>query len=293
MRIVVTLDTLARIAAAFVMMLAVAGTGLVAQADPVGEPGSGYRIGPGDVLQLEVFQLDELDSRARVTEDGHVTLPLLGRVQVGGLGLSEAEELIARLLTDGGLIRDPQVSLFVEDFVSSSVSVQGAVERPGVYPLDRGKTLLEAIGDAGGVKSDRGSRILVIRPGAEGEQERMEIDLDSLIVEGDPSANIALQARDIVIVPQLAQAQVYVSGAVNKPGAVEYSSADGITVLQAVTSAGGTDPRANLRNVTIVRRGADGGQERIEVNLKAIKKGKAPDILLKPNDTVIVGEWFL
>jgi polysaccharide export outer membrane protein len=293
MRIVGTLNTLARIAAAFALVFAIGGTGLLAQTDPASEPGSGYRIGPGDVLQLEVFQLDELDSRARVTEDGHVTLPLLGRVQVGGLGLSEAEALIARMLAEGGLIRDPQVSLFVEDFVSSSVSVQGAVERPGVYPLDRGKTLLEAIGDAGGVKSDRGSRILVIRAGPDGAQERMEIDLDSLIVEGDPSANIPLQARDIVIVPQLAQAQVYVSGAVNKPGAVEFSSADGITVLQAVTSAGGSDPRANLRNVTIVRRSAGGGQERIEVNLKAIKKGKAEDIMLKPNDTVIVGEWFL
>lgn len=252
-----------------------------------------YRIGPGDVLKIDVFQLDELDATVRVSTNGAVTLPLLGPLQLESLTVPEAELLIAQNLADRELVNQPQVAIFVEEYSSNSVSVQGAVERPGVYPLTRRTTLLEILGQAGGVKAERGGQIVVLRSREDTETSHLEIDLDQLLLDGNPEANIPLVAGDIVLVPQERKQKVYVSGAVTRPGAVDFSATQGITVLQAVTAAGGAGPRANLKNVTIVRRGAQGEQTRIEVNLKAVQKGKEDDQTLEANDTVIVGEWFL
>jgi len=271
------------------LMLALS-PGILAAQTPIDD---NYRIGPGDVLKVDVFELSELGATVRVSSNGAVTLPLLGPLQIEGLTVPEAEEMIARELAEQELVNQPQVTIFVEEYTSSSISVQGAVERPGVYPLTRRASLLDILGQAGGVKAERGSRVVVLRSREDTGSTRLEIDLDRLLVDGDAEANIPLVAGDIVIVPQERKQRVYVSGAVTRPGAVEFSATQGITVLQAVTAAGGAGPRANLKNVTIVRRTESGEQVRIQVNLKAVQKGKEQDQGLQPNDTVIVGEWFL
>ncbi|HUP18736.1 MAG TPA: SLBB domain-containing protein, partial [Gemmatimonadota bacterium] len=119
------------------------------------------------------------------------------------------------------------------------------------------------------------------------------IDARRLVEEGDPTLNVALRAGDIVMVPPARELRVYVTGAVRSPGPVGYSSSDGITVLQAITAAGGPTERANRKNVHVIRNQEDGSQERIEVNLKRIQAGKDDDLILERNDTVVVGEWFL
>ena len=112
------------------------------------------------------------------------------------------------------------------------------------------------------------------------------------LYEGDLSLNIVLTPGDIVTIPHAKTFRVYVTGAVESPGAVDYLSSEGISVLQAVTSAGGLTERAKPGRVFIVRRQSDGSQERIRVDLKKIQKGTAQDLLLQRNDTVVVGEWF-
>jgi len=250
-------------------------------------------IGPGDVLEVSVLGIEELSRRVRVLDDGAITLPLLGNFRVAGFTVKGAEELIARMLAAKKLVNDPQVSIFVEESVSAAVSVQGAVQSPGSYDLLGSSSLLEIIGQAGGVTLNRGAKILVVRGSDTPEQETIEINASRLIDEGDVTQNIGLQPGDIVVVPVARQLRVYVTGAVRSPGVVDYSSSEGITVLQAITAAGGPTERANLKKVTIRRRDADGLEESLKVNVKAIQKGTIEDVALERNDTVVVGEWLL
>ncbi len=251
-----------------------------------------YRLGPGDVLAIDVFGLDELDRKVRVARDGSISLPLLGTFSIADFTLQGTEALIARMLSERQLVIDPQVSIFVEEFVSRAVSVQGAVGSPGIYPLIGAKTLLELIGEAGGVSQDAGEKILVLRTDSGSGQTKIEIDTEKLAVQGDVSLNIALRPDDIVMVSHAKEFHVYVTGAVVRPGAVKFLSSEGITVLQAITAAGGPTARANLKKVHVLRQLADDTQERVRVSVSRIQKGKADDLVLLKNDTVVVGEWF-
>lgn len=291
-------------AVALLAVAAVLGAGPAALAQPGSEsPGEAaqpatplpenYTIGKSDVLQIQVFGLDELDIKSRVHLDGTVSLPLLGIVPLEGLTVDEAERKIARLLSEGQLIHDPQVSIFVEEFVSRGVSVQGAVRVPGVYQMMGTQTVLEVLGRAGGIDGqEAGSRIFVIRKQDDGTQETVEIDAGRLVELGDTTQNVELRPGDIVLVPHEKRHRVYVSGAVEDPGPIEFSGSEGITLLQAVTAAGGPTKRANLSEVTILRALPDGTQSKITINLKKIRKGRAEDFVLQPNDTIVLKDWF-
>ena len=250
-------------------------------------------IGSGDVLEVDVLGVDELSRRVRVLSDGTITLPPMGNFLIAGLSVRQAESKIAQLLSDQQLVNEPQVSVFVTESVGGGVSVQGAVTTPGVYQLFGRNTLIEVVGQAGGLTRDAGGRILVLREMSNGEQETIDVDVDRLLEEGDASVNITLAPGDIVVVPRGRQLKVYVTGAVRRPGAVEYSSTEGITVLQAITAAGGPTERANLKKVTLRRRLSDGTEESIKLNVKRIQSGKESDLPLERNDTVVVGEWLL
>ena len=201
-------------------------------------------IGPGDVLEISVLGIEELSRRVRVLGDGTITLPLLGNFQISGLPVKDSEDLIAKMLLAEKLVNDPQVSIFVTESVSGAVSVQGAVQSPGSYDLVGGSTLLEILGRAGGVTQNRGAKILIVRGSETPNQETLEIDASRLLDEGDVDQNARLEPGDIVVVPPDRRLRVYVSGAVRSPGAVDYSSSEGITVLQATTAAGGPTERA-------------------------------------------------
>lgn len=274
-----------------VVLLLGGGTGVAAAQGSAQTPL--LSIGPGDVLEINVLGVDELSKKVRVLGDGTITLPLLGNFSIAGMTVTEAEAEIGRTLAEKKLVNEPQVSIFVEESVSASVTVQGAVVKPGVYELFGQRTLLEVLGRAGGLNRERGAEILVLRRGEDGEQESLQVDATQLVEEGDVSLNLQLQPGDIVMVPVARKLRVYVTGAVTRPGAVEYSSSEGITVLQAVTAAGGPTERANLKKVTLRRRLEDGTEESREINLKKIQNGKEPDIPLKRNDTIVVREWLL
>jgi polysaccharide export outer membrane protein len=257
------------------------------------QPSEALTVGPGDVLDVSVLGIEELSRRVRILGDGTITLPLLGNFRIAGSTVKGSEELIARMLSTKELVNDPQVSIFVVESISGTVSVQGAVQTPGSYDLVGGSTLLEVIGRAGGVTQNRGGQILVVRGSETPTQETLQIDASRLFDEGDVTQNVRLKPGDIVVVPPARSLRVYVTGAVRSPGGVDYSSSEGITVLQAITAAGGPTERANLKKVTIKHRNSDGTEELIPVNAKRIQNGKDPDVPLERNDTVVVGEWLL
>lgn len=251
-----------------------------------------YVVGANDLLEVKVFEMQQLDRTVRVTAEGTISLPLLGQVPVAGLTARQTEEAIAQLLRERNFVKDPQVTVFVKEFVSRRAFVQGAVTRPGIIDLLGDRTLLDVIGEVGGLNDRADRRIFVVRPFGKPGEERIEVDAERLVYEGDPLANVAVMPGDIIIVPYRQEFVIYVNGAVSKPGAIDYRSGDLMTVLQAVTAAGGTTDRANESRVQVIRRLPDGGKALFRVNLKKVKSGKADDMTLQRNDIVVVPESF-
>ena len=125
-----------------------------------------------------------------------------------------------------------------------------------------------------------------------GEARRLSLDLDDLVIRGNPDLNLPLQPGDVVNIPIDRPVYVFVDGAVKNPGQVEGKASRPITLLQAVARAGGLTERANLRDVHVLRQDGSGGQQRIPVNLRDIRKGKTSDLILQEGDVVVVPETF-
>jgi len=139
--------------------------------------GSEYRIGPHDLLEIKVFQAEELSGQERVNSRGEISLPLVGKITVGGLTQVEAEQAIAAALRKD-FLQDPQVNVYIEEHTSQRVTVMGQVDEPGVYPLKGATTLLQAIAMAGGFErlADT-TEVVVFRSSAGGEVTGYVIDV--------------------------------------------------------------------------------------------------------------------
>ncbi|NIM59456.1 MAG: hypothetical protein GTO16_11025 [Candidatus Aminicenantes bacterium] len=248
-----------------------------------------YRIGPKDLLDISVFGLNELNKTVRVSEDGEITLPLLGGVEVEGLTRAELEKKISQLLEEKYL-QDPQVTVFIREYQSKRVSVLGAVRKPGPHELLGRQTLLQIISQAGGITNEAGNEIIVIREVEDGASTSLRISIDDLFLKGDARLNIPLQPNDIVNIPIDRIVNIYVFGQVRRPGALEVRRSNIPTLLQAIGQAGGFSERASKRGVLIKRIDEDGKEVKIKVNVKSIIKGKRSDIQLQENDVVIVPE---
>ncbi len=249
-----------------------------------------YRIGPKDLLEVSVFGEENMKNLVvRVSEDGKITFPLLGEVDVNGLTKGEVERKITLLLAEKYL-QNPQVTVFIKEYLSKRVSVLGAVERPGTFELLGRQTLLQVISQSGGLTRDAGSEIIVIRPLADGTSTSLRIPIDDLFFKGDPNLNIPLEAGDIINVPVDELVPVYVFGQVKNPGALQVKKSNIPTLLQAIAQAGGFTDRASKSGIVIKRRDAAGKETEIKVNVKDILKNKKKDVALFENDTVYVPE---
>jgi polysaccharide export outer membrane protein len=249
-----------------------------------------YRIGPKDLLEISVFGEEDMKNLVvRVSEDGKITFPLLREVEVNGLTKGEVERKITLLLAEKYL-QNPQVTVFIKEYLSKRVSVLGAVERPGPFELLGRQTLLQLISQSGGLTRDAGSEIIVIRQLADGTSTSLRISIDDLFFKGDPNLNIPLEPGDIVNVPVDKLVPVYVFGQVKNPGALQVKKSNIPTLLQAIAQAGGFTDRASRSGVVIKRRDAAGKETEIRINIKDILKNKKKDVPLFENDTVYVPE---
>lgn len=241
-----------------------------------------YRIGPKDLLEITVFELPELNQTVRVSEDGSITLSLLGKVEVSGSTAQELETRLAQLL-DQQFTKGAHVTVFIKEY--QKVSVIGAVGRPGMYELVGPTTLLQAIAQAGGLTAQAMNEIFVYRMGPDGKQERIVIILE----DGNPEMNIELKPKDVLTVPIDQSLNVFVYGEVRTPGVIPYMSSKKITLLQAIAQAGGTTEWAKKSKVVIKRRDKRTDKEiKIKINLKKMISGKIADIVLMEGDVVIV-----
>jgi polysaccharide biosynthesis/export protein len=230
-----------------------------------------YRLGPGDTLKITVFDHDELGSEARISQSGNITFPLLGQVQVAGLSTRETELLLARRLIDGGFVKQPQVSVLVSDYQSQKVSVMGQVSKPGQYPLDASKKVLDALALAGGVLNDTASDDVTL---VRADGTRIVIDLQKLF-DGDPAANLVVQDGDTVFVAHAPQFYIY--GQVQHPG--QYKLVRNTSISQAISIGGGLTPRGTQRGAIVKRVDAKGKEHKVSV--------KDEDVL-QPNDVLMI-----
>ncbi|MBP6909787.1 MAG: polysaccharide biosynthesis/export family protein [Candidatus Saccharicenans sp.] len=245
-----------------------------------------YIIGPRDLLEIKVFELPEFDHTVRVSEDGSITLPLIGNVQIGGLTKDKAEKKLSEILAK--YVKKAQVSIFIKEYQSSRVAIIGAVEKPGMYELVGRQTLLQMISQAGGFKDTAANEIYVLREGQDGTAASISIDLEDLMINGNQNLNIPIQANDVINVPVDKLMNVYVFGEVRQPGALQVKMSNKITLLQAIAQAGGLSENATKRGVTIKRRDKSGQEINLSVNLNDIIKGKKKDVPLQEGDVVIV-----
>ena len=249
-----------------------------------------YRIGARDLLSVRVDEDEKLNGDRRVSESGAINLPLIGDVQVAGKTTAEAEQLISRLLVEKYMQR-ASVAVQVLEFRSRPISVIGAVKTPGNLGFSGRWTLLEAVAAAGGLAENHGNVVYVLRRADNGLSDQVTIDLDDLMVRGDPRVNIPIFPNDLINVPVTVDITVYCLGEVARPGALSFKSNERITVLTAIAHAGGLNDRAS-KKILVKRASAADGRTEITVDYNKILAGKEPDLELRQGDVIVVKESF-
>ena len=245
-----------------------------------------YKIGPEDVLQIAVYEEEDLSLDVRVSSEGFITYPLLGRIEVADLTVHELESKITELLGQDYLV-NPQVTVFIKEY--SNVFISGEVNKPGQYSLVPNTTLMTALSMSGGLTefADR-NRVVVIRK--EGESKKVfEISILDITEQGLKEKDIELKPNDVIQVKRYEN--VYVLGQVNKPG--EYILKGKLTVVEAISLAGGLTKIA-APNKTRVIRNENGVQKVIEIPVGDILKtgDQRQDVVLDAKDVIMVPESF-
>ncbi len=266
-----------------------------------------YPIGPGDVLIINAAGIEELSNRTiRVTGDGFILLPLVGSVRAAGL---TEEELKASLGTKlASYIKQPEITLFVQEYRSRQVGVFGAVAKPGVYSLSSGTdTISDMLSLAGGTTTDAARRIefipakTVSSTGAPSLQPNAitpvslsskpdSANTNAVLIDLNNRDNriyLGMPARpgDVIVIP--ASGEVLVEGWVGKAGS--YPITPGLRVLGAIAAAGGLLFPADSSSITIIRTGRENEPIRLALDLDTIKEGHDLDLPVEEGDVVEVG----
>lgn len=250
-------------------------------------------LAPGDLIRVQVLDLDEISDRPfHVDDRGTIDLPVVGHLEAQGRTPEQLESDIAgRLKT---ILVKPSVTVSVLEYREEPVTVAGAVVSPGVKQVHGRKNLLEILADAGGLRPEAGPTVRVTRSRAfgtipghltsdpTGQYYLAEFKIRSLLNGENPEENIPIFPHDIVSVP--AAEVVYVLGEVAKPGAYELPGAQ-MSVLDALARAGGAERNANQSHARVLRAIA-GHAERSEyqVNINRILAGKGSEFELQPQD---------
>ncbi len=259
------------------------------------DPYEDYRIGPEDLLEISVFEDEKLNKTVRVSSQGQITLPLIGTLRVKGLTAGDLERELRELLAEKYL-QNPNVNVFIKEYRNQRIAVMGAVEKPGVFDITGQRTILDMLGMAGGLKEDAGQTLFLIRsPPLIGKDsvevsgllpETLVIDLEELLIRGNSGINLSVTHGDVINVP--VSGKIFVGGEVVKPGGFLLKGKK-MTASQAIVMAEGLKLTADATRVSIFRQSENKNQrDLITVNIDAIQKGLADDVLLVENDIVIV-----
>ena len=248
------------------------------------------KIGPRDLIMVQVYGSPELSRSVRVGADGMLRLPMLKqRIKGEGMMPNDLEVMVAQALEEEGLIVDPMVTITVAEYSSRPISVAGAVKEPLTFQASAPVTLLEAITRAGGLTPVAGSEILVSKTqtGSGGQPTSLmqRVSVKALIEGTDPEANLRLSGGEEVRVPEAGK--VFVVGNVKRPGAFPVEDGAETSVLRMLARAEGLAPFAG-KLAYIYRREASGSKNEIPIELNKIMLRKAPDAPLLANDVLYI-----
>ncbi len=239
------------------------------------------RLGAGDLVEVSVYNVPELTTKARISNNGDVYLPLIDYAHVAGLTVDEAQELLEKRLADGGFVKNPHVTIFVDDYASQGASLLGEVSKPGVYPILGQVRLFDLLSTAGGLTEKAGNSATITHRNRPDKPVTITLAKDLGEV---PKSNVEILPGDTVVVRRADI--VYVVGDVARPSGLLIDRGS-LTVLQAIAIAGGTTRTSRLNGTKIIRKGPDGITEE-HVELKKILEAKIPDVPLKGDDILFV-----
>ena len=218
---------------------------------------SDYLLGSGDLIQVTVFESEELNAKVRVSSRGFITLPLLGQVEVKHMTARNAEVHIEDLYREK-YIKNPHVSVFVEEHFSQRITLIGQFKTPGTYDYLSKMRLLDVMALAGGLSEEASHTAQIRRMGEKGQSQTILIDLEKIVREGKDELNIEMNGGDVVFVPEAGM--FFVDGAVRLPGA--YHIKNRTKLVEALSVAGGLAPYAKTETIILVRH-MEGGERKV------------------------------
>jgi len=227
-----------------------------------------YIIGPGDVVEVDLLERTDFNTKAKVGTDGLIQLPYIGSVQAANLTTQKLSDEISAALIKGGFFSHPILSVQVSSYAARYVTVLGAVQSPGLVPIDRAYHVSEILARVGGVR-DSGADYVIVRP-AKGAEQRLAI---KALATGDPSQDPFVSPGDTIFSP--VAELFYISGQVKAPGA--YPMVSGITLRMAIGRGGGLTDIGSDHGIKITRGGSKVGK----VDL---------DSKIEPGDVIVIGE---
>ena len=263
-----------------------------------------YKVGPGDVLEIKIFEDPDVSGKFEVTPGGYINFPYVGMVKVNGLSVDRIARELENLLKNKKIYRNPHISVMISEYKSKKVVVLGEVNKPGVYPLKGDVTVLDLISMCGGLTDDAGDRLYIIEQkdtfpenvtslgrkilSGDGAKNKVKlVNLVELLQRGNLAENHTLKNGDVVFVPEAGK--IYIFGEVKKPGV--YSYREGMSLLKIVVKAGGFTVKAAPSRTRIIR--MEGSKEKVlDVDLKEIMKNEANDVKLKSGDVIIIPESY-
>jgi len=258
-----------------------------------------YVLGPDDQISIRVAQAPELtDKPVRVDLNGYIELPWVGRVKAAGETVHSLSLVLVKRFS--AIVKDPEITVAVEESRSEPVSVMGAVTTPGVHQLEGRKTLIEVLSLAGGLREDSGNTVNITRraeygvigiPGETvdptGAYRLGSVDLQQLMEGKTPWLNVTIRPNDVITIPRAHM--VYVIGEVNKPGGYVLNERKQYSALEALALAGGLTVAAAPQNTRILRPvPGDESRKEIALNLRRILNGQSSDASLLPEDILFI-----
>lgn len=240
-------------------------------------------IGPGDELQIAVYDVKSLSGTVRVSQNGNVNLPLIGKTHLAGLTAEEAANRIQEKLKTGGFVLYPQVSVAISQYATQGADVMGQVRNPGIYPTLGSRTLLNMLTLAGGVTRSAGKLVTIIHK--DDPHHPVYLALAQNAAGLKLQANPIIQPGDTIIVQK--SGIVYILGDVKRPGGYLLDNNERLTLMEAISLAGGNTVTSNLKNARLIRK-LPAGREEIKLNLKKVYRGKEADLKVKNGDILYI-----
>lgn len=258
-----------------------------------------YILGPGDQIMIRAFEMEEISEKPVLIDgDGNINVPVLGVVHASGLKVSQLESNLIVSLKK--YVKEPRVTINIAQFRSEPVFFVGAFQRPGIYPLQGRRTLVEMLSAVGGLQPTASRFIKVARrneigsiplpnalPSADGKGTSVRISLGSLRDNVNPAEDIVLEPFDVVTVEKADL--IYVNGALGHVGGIDLQEKESLSVTQLVTMAGGLKPEADGPKARILRPVLNTSKRaEIPLNISRIMEGKDADFAVMPNDLLYV-----